>query len=550
MNRYQKPPANTRRRQVLQLLGATGLAVVGGAVADRAWAKPAPSGQVVIGHSQEPTVLNPHFLHIEVDDGLHFALFDSLYDIDPQGNFYPMLATQVPSVENGGVSADGLHWRVYLRDDVRWHDGKPFTAEDVKFTLELLVDPDFKNWRRVGHDLVRDITVVSPTEISWRMAKPFAPYFSILASTFIVPKHAFDGVVDKSTAAFNSAPIGTGAFKFKQRVAGSFVELEANRDYFGDGPYLERVIYRYIPDLTVLYTQFKSGEIDVIGLQGITADFYDDAAVLPGKEVVVIQSAGVESFGLNLSRPCFQDLTVRQALYHALDKHTIINTIYYGLPKPTESYLPQQSYYYNPDLPTHEYDPAQARALLDAAGWRVGGDGIRTKNGVRLAFSNSTTSGNHLREQVQQYMQQSFRAIGIEMTIRNLPPAVMWGEYWFMSQFDSVFAGVMFPAGADPDASERFHSGASALTGGNGRNFWIYQNQTVDDLFTAGASSFSLAERRTIYRQIQVIIRRDLPILPIFQYASAYGYKQGLIGLQPNVNNRIETWNIKQWRWA
>jgi len=543
-------PGGMPRRQALKLLGATGLGIAG-TFAPQAWTKTAsPKGQVIIGHSQEPTVLNPHFLHIEVDDGIHFALFDTLYGIDTQGNFYPSLAKQVPTVENGGISVDGLHWWITLRDDVRWHDGKPFTAEDVKFTLELLVDPDFKNWRRVGHDLVRDITVVSPTEIAWKMAKPFAPYLSILASTFIVPKHAYAGVADKNNAPFNSAPIGTGAFKFKSRVAGSYIELEANRDYFGDGPYLERVIYRYIPDLTVLYTQFKAGEIDVIGLQGITEDFYDEAKNLPGKQVVVEHSAGIESFGINLSRPYFQDLAVREAIYHALDKETIINTIYHGLAQPTESYLPPQSYYYNPNLPVHEYNLDKARALLDGAGWRPGADGIRVKNGVRLSFSNSTTSGNHLREQVQQYTQQNFRAIGVEMTIRNLPPAVMWGEYWMASQFDTCIIGLIYISGADPDVSDRFRSTASVLKGGNGRNTWVYENPEIDALFDQGGRTFVLEERRNIYLKIQEIIRRDLPMLPMFQHAMIRGHRYGLSGFQANINNRIETWNVHQWYWT
>jgi len=543
---------SANRRQTLKLLGAAGLTAASAVdvFTSKAFAQQAPKGQVIVGFSQEPTVFNPHLLHIEVDDGIHFAIFDPLFDIDAQGNFYPVLASEVPTVANGGVSADGLQWRIKLRNDVRWHDGKPFTAEDVKFNLELLVDKNFKSWRITGHELVRDLTVVSPTEITWRMARPFAPYFSILASTFMVPKHAFDGVADKNTAPFNNAPIGTGAFKFKNRVPGSYLELEANLNYFGDGPYLERVIYRYIPDLTVLYTQFKSGDIDVTGQQGITADHYDEAKDLPGKNVALAHTSSIECLALNLSKPQFQEQVVREALYHALDKETIINTIYYGLPEPVESYIPKQSAYYNTALPKHEYNLDKAKALLDAAGWKPGAGGIREKNGVRLSFSNSTTSGNHLREQAQQFVQQSFREIGIELTIRNLPPAVMWGEYWGMSQFDTVFVGAVFLSGSDPDSSERFHSGASAIKGGNGRNVWVYDNKEVDALFEEGGRTFTLQERRAIYNKIQATIRRDLPILPIFQYATAFGHRQGLQGFQPNVNNRIETWNVKTWRWA
>jgi len=552
MAEHKTDLTNANRRQALKFLGAAGLTATSmtEVLTSKAFAQQVPSGQVIIGHSQEPTVLNPHLLHIEVDDGIHYAIYDPLFNIDTDGNFFPVLAKEVPTVENGGISADGLNWKIKLRDDVRWHDGKPFTAEDVKFTLELLVDKEFRSWRVTGHEHVRDLTVVSPTEIAWRMATPFAPYFSMLASTFIVPKHAFDGVADKNTAPFNNAPIGTGAFKFKTRVAGSYIELEANKDYFGEGPYLERIIYRYIPDLTVLYTQFKSGEIDVTGIQAITADHYDEAKDLPGKRVEVAYASTVECFGLNLSKPWFKELAVREALYHALDKATIIDAIYYGLPKPSESYLPSQFPWYHPDLPRHEYNLEKARALLDAAGWKPGRDGIRQKNGVRLSFSNSTTSGNHLREQAQQFVQQSFRDIGVELTIRNLPPAVMWGEYWMMSQYDTCFVGATYVAGSDPDASDYFHSSSIGMKGGSGQNTFVYESKVVDGLFEEGGRVFDIEARRAIYRKVQETIRKDLPMLPLFQYAIAFGHKAGLQGFSPNVNNRIETWNVNRWRWA
>src|SRR5690554_1977173 len=211
------------RRRALGLLGAAGAT---GLLAPNLLGKPAfaappasPSGQIIVGFSQEPTVFNPLMPRIEVDDGVHFSLFDPLFRIDPEGQIQPALAAEVPTIENGGISEDGLEWRINLRDDVTWHDGEPFTAEDVKFTLDLIVNPDFRSWRTAGHTLVRDITVVSPTEITWRMEEPFAPYLSFLCETLIVPKHAFDDVADPNTAPFNNNPIGTGPFRFGQRVA-------------------------------------------------------------------------------------------------------------------------------------------------------------------------------------------------------------------------------------------------------------------------------------------------------------------------------------------
>ncbi len=540
------------RRQTLLMMGAAGVATLVPSLSSLgvARAQDAPSGQIIVGFSQEPTVFNPHLLHIEVDEGVHYAVFDPLFDVDPAGNFYPLLAAEVPTVGNGGISADGLTWKVKLRDDVKWHDGTPFTAEDVKFTLELMVDPDFRSWRRTGHEHLRDLTVVSPTEITWKMEKAFAPYAAILASTFILPKHAFDGVADKNEAPFNSAPIGTGAFKWKERVAGDHIELVANTEYFGDGPYLERLVLKYIPDLTVLYTQFKTGDIDVAGLQWITPDNYEEAKTLEGKQVQVVGTGSFESLTFNMERPQFQDLKVRQALYHALDKQAIIDALYYGVPTPTETYMPKESFYYNADLPKHDYDPDKAKALLDEAGWVPGDDGIRVKDGVRLAFSNSTTSGNHLREQAQQFFQQSFKDIGVEMTISNLPPAVMWGDYWMLSQFDSVVVGLNTLTGPDPDTSDYFMSTSSAAKGGAGQNTWVYQNPEIDALLKHGGELVSPEERRPVYLKIQEIMRNDLPFLPIFQYATIRGWKDGVTGYEANINNRIDTWNVRSWRWS
>ncbi|MGV1945440.1 MULTISPECIES: peptide ABC transporter substrate-binding protein [Agrobacterium] len=553
MSDQNKPLINTTRRQALGLLalGASGVVLSGLPGFSRAMAQDkAAKGQLTVGFSQEPTVFNPHMPHIEVDEGIHFSIFDPLFYVDEKGAFVAALAAEVPTVENGGISADGLNWKVKLRDDVKWHDGKPFTAEDVKFTLELLVDPNFRSWRKTGHEFVRDLTVLSPTEITWKMEKPFAPYPSILASTFITPKHLLGAEADRNTAAYNNAPVGTGAFKWKERVAGDYILLDANTEYFGDGPHIERLVYKYVPDLNVMYTQFKTGDIDVVGLQWITPDHYDEAKDLAGKVVNVVPGSTIESLSFNMERPQFKEPAVREALYAAIDKQSIIEALYYGLPTPTESYVPQQSFYYNPDLPKHEYSIEKAKKLLDDAGWAPGADGIRAKDGVKLAFTCSTTAGNHIREQVQQYMQQSFKDIGVEMTISNLPPAVMWGDYWMLSKFDSVIVGLDFLTGPDPDTSDFFRSTSSAAKGGSGQNTWQFVNKDVDDLLAKGGSLFVPEERKAVYLKIQEIMRKELPLLPLFQYATVRGHKQGVENVKPNVNNRIDTWNVATWRLA
>jgi peptide/nickel transport system substrate-binding protein len=555
MNKHPATTSNYSRRDALRLMALTGAASL---IAPNLLGKPAfgqtppasPTGRVVVGLSQEPTVFHPLMAKIEVDDGVHFSLFDALFRIDPEGVLQPNLAVEVPSQENGGISEDGLNWRIRLRDDVRWHDGEPLTAEDVKFTIELITNPDFRAWRTTGHALVRDITVVSPTEVTWRMDEPFAPYLSFLTETFIVPKHILEKEADPNAAAFNQAPIGTGAFKWGQRVAGDHLELVANPDYFGEGPYLERMIFKYIPDLTVFYTQFKSGDVDMVGQAFITPDNYAEASNLPGRVVTLVPSPSVESIYLNLERPQFKDRAVREALYAAMDRQAIIDALYYGVPTATETFMPQQSFYYNPDLPAEKFNLDRARQILDEAGWVPGPDGIRAKDGVRLSFANSTTSGNHLREQAQQFLQQTFAEIGVEMTISNLPAAVMWGDFWALSQFDTAMVGITYLIGADPDVTNRFHTRAIAAQGGRGSNNAQYSNPEVDALLEEGSRTFDQEARRAIYHKVQELVRHDLPFLPLFQNTQVRGHKEGLHGVVPNPNTRTESWNAANWYWA
>ena len=237
-----------------------------------------------------------------------------------------------------------------LRPDVKWHDGTPFTADDVKYNLALLVDPNFLSNRRAGHDLVRDVTVVSPTEITWRMERPYAPYPAILSWTWFGPKHILEKEADINKPAFAQAPVGTGPFRWVERVPGDHITLKAYEGYHGPGPYLETLVVKYVPDLTVLYTQFRTGDIDYIGLQGISAEHYEEAKSLDGRTVVAVPEASIENLALNTALPVFKDRAVRAALYAAVDKKSIIEQLYYGLPTPTEN-LPLQSRAFNPHLP-------------------------------------------------------------------------------------------------------------------------------------------------------------------------------------------------------
>ncbi|WP_323993341.1 peptide ABC transporter substrate-binding protein [Nguyenibacter sp. L1] len=375
------------------------------------------------------------------------------------GTLQPDLAVTVPSVSNGGISLDGRDWRVTLRPDATWHDGQPVTIADILFTLNCLRDPAFPAFSRTGVELIDDIRQTGPRELTWRMHAPYAPLPAVLASVMIVPAHrlAHDG----DRQAFSTNPVGSGPFMWGGRIPSEEIRLAANPHWHLGMPGVDRVIIRYIPDITVMFTQFETGEIDFLGMQGIPPDRYAQARALAGRRPIRAPQPFIEGMAFNLGRPQFQDPTVRTAIYEAIDKDTILETICENVEQTTESFLPRESTYFDATLPRHRFDPQAARARLDRAGWRPGPDGVRRRDGIRLEFTNATTAGNPIRTQIQEVIQESLLDIGVVMRIENRPAAVMWGAYWTRSQFDSALVSVDYMTGSDPDASPYFQSDRS-----------------------------------------------------------------------------------------
>jgi peptide/nickel transport system substrate-binding protein len=509
-----------------------------------------PTGQAILGFSQEVTVLHPLMTSNEVDQGVWWNLFSPLWMLDAEGKFVPLLAKAVPTVENGGISADGLTWRVELRRDVKWHDGKPMTSEDVRYSINLMKNPGFRARNRTAFELITSVGVEGDHVITWKLKEPFAPLASVLSWTFIVPAHVLSQYPDPNSPQFAAAPVGTGPFKFVSRKTGDHVILEANTNYFGKAPSLNRLIFKYVPDLNAMYTQFKTGELDFIGLQGIPANFYKEAAALRGRRVHASTRGAVENLTLNLAHPALGDKAVRKALNIAIDRQSICDLVYYGVPKPANNYLVPTHWAYNANLPKPQYDPKKAAAMLDQAGWVRGADGIRVKNGVRLSFTNSTTTGNQLRAQTQQLIADDFKKIGVEMLIKNMVAAVLWADFWRNSEFDSLMTAPTYTIASDPDVTHRFGGSSIPKQNGSGSNVSQYKNGGVDTLLARGRQEYNVGKRKDIYGKVQELIMDDLPLLPLFYEVQIEGTKGGLDGYANNVNALANSWNAASWRWT
>jgi peptide/nickel transport system substrate-binding protein len=538
------------RRDFIKTTGAlTAVAAAAGmGIPRRAWAK---KNNVIIGMTQEPVNFNALlYVNSGTEEVPEACVFDALWDINDKGEFVPNLAARVPTLENGGISPDGLVWKLELKKGVTWQDGAPFTAKDVEFTYQTIVNPNVAIRSRSGFDLISEFKIIDDHNAEIILSKPFVPFAWAWQKMHIVPEHILAKVPDINTAPYNSNPVGTGPYKLVKRVAGSHMIYNRNNDYHRGAPAIETVIHKFVPDQTVLYTQFKTGEIDVLGLHGVPPERFEESRHLQGLDALETPAPWVEFIYFNCGKPQFQEKVVRQALYYAVDKEKWIKDIYYGLPPRTLSYLHPTHWAYNSNLKDPGYDPGRAAEMLDAAGWKKGSDGIRAKNGVKLKFSMSTTAGSKAREQAEAMVQANWKEIGVAMEIKNMPASVVWGEYTTKSQFDTLMVGWEPTVGMDPDYAARCHSKQIPVKYGTGSNYVQYENPELDKLLEEGVLISDMQKRKAVYEKIQAILHDDVPFAPIFAYMFMYGKKSDLQGYKINPYVTDITWNIQDWSWS
>jgi peptide/nickel transport system substrate-binding protein len=512
--------------------------------------QPQKGGQIIIGTWNEPTQLNPVVATPAKEQRamVASAIHDALWRLGPKGAI-PNLAVEMPTVANRGISADGLTYTVKLRRDAKWHDGTPFTAKDVVFSYQALINPNVKPADVVGPAEMETMEAVDDFTVRWRMKRRYAPILTALADFYIVPHHILSKSPDLNTDPYNNRPIGTGPFVFSEWVKGSHIILQANKSYHGPGPYLDKLIFKSVPDLTVLFTQLKTGEIDVVGYQGVLIDHYNEAKTLPNVKVFAESNPDMEIFGFSHLLPMFQDRKLRQALYYGINKKPIINDVWLGLPLEADTYISRTHWAYNPKVKdAYKYDPEKAKQLLEEAGWKLGSDGIRVKDGKRLSFNNSAATGNKAREKMQLIVQQQFRQIGVEMKIDNKAPAIMWADFYRKTQFETYWGGQGRTVGPDPDYTIRLHSSQIPVKTGKGYNTMAYSNPEVDRLIDAGVQEVDQDKRKVIYQQLQELLVVELPHLPIYHSTYIDGIKATVQGFQPNPNAMAYgCWNPHEW---
>ncbi len=547
------------------LLSACGAAAPTAAPA-AATAKPADAsgpkkgGKITMGVWQSPATLNGLLgTQTVMNDVLAFVT-EGLTNVAGDGSRFPALAKEVPTVQNGGVSADGKTITYKLVEGVKFHDGATFGCEDLQATLKAIMTPGVGIVSTTGYADIDAIDCGTPNTAIVKYKNFYAGYLTLFGGLELIPKSAGDPAKMKDWG-FNTKPIGTGPFKVVEFKADEFVRLTRNTDYrIKDQPYLDDVIIRIVPSSEVARQLLASGEIDVMW-NNTEADL-PEIEKLAGVKVSKPLQIGGERMFLNMAEnkdpsdpkkphPILSDVKVRQAIAYGINKQRIIDKLLNGQAKPGTSEL-NTGYFECKDIQPFPYDAAKAKALLDEAGWKAGADGIREKGGVKLRLKYSTTSGNKLREDSQVLVVEDMKAIGVDMFIENAPSSVVIGSWDGNSpRRRGNFDIIMYTTNASIDphsqmvnlwSSARIPSEANK----GGTNYTRFGDPKADELLANAGKEPDAAKRKGMYCELAKMTYDQVNMIYLYQRLKIDSYRDRLQNFKENAWNSIG-WNAAEW---
>jgi peptide/nickel transport system substrate-binding protein len=474
-----------------------------------------PTGQIVLSEADDPATLNPAISALAVTSYHAQFVFDGLTRPDKDMRPSPSLA------ESWVRSADGLSYTFKLRKGVKFHNGQDFTAADVKFTWELICNPDNKAGVQLagyfgsieGAAAYRDgkateitgITAPDPYTVQVKLTSDYGPFLTVSAFQPILPKSVYSSiaVADLGKDKTARSPIGTGPFKFVEWRANDQLIYAANADYWGGAPKLARLIVKTVPDPATLPSLLRAGTVDVVGMTTSMPaiefkNFSED------KNFTVREMAGgfnryVE---FNLVNPVFEDVRSRQALVYAVDRKAIVDGLYLGHARIVNAPIQPGSWAYTEPKTQYPYDVEKAKSLLKDAGWTPGPDGILMKGALRFSFTLLTYP-----EFAQDYplaMQQAWRKIGVDATLKPMEFAAIFAPLYLAHKFDA-FAFQM-PIGTYTDPSFPLAGYFGSALNRNG-----YKSAKTDSLIAQGAATSDEVKRKQSYADLTEQLAQDVP---------------------------------------
>jgi peptide/nickel transport system substrate-binding protein len=487
-----------------------------------------------IGDTQDFDNLNPHLATTLILGNLSQLTMAYLVRYDRHNQPMPELATEVPTEENGGISKDGLTITWHLRHDVKWSDGEPFDGDDVAFSTNAVNNPANNEVGRDGWDLITTIDQPDKYTVIFHLRKPYSGYLpsffaSAGANPCILPKHILGNLPNINTAPYNSKPIGIGPFRYVEWVRGDHVTLEANPYYWRGQPKIKKVVYKIIPDRNTLLTQLQTGEVDMW-------TFIPPAYVPRVQALANVASTRGPSFlyshvSFNTSHPALREKAVRQALRFATDRKLLRDKINHGIGILQEGSITPASPFFTA-VPSIPYDVAKANAMLDAAGWARGPDGVRAKGGVKLSLDYAAATGNPDVDARIEQIRTMWQQIGVAITPKHYNSALFFqvtGGVIYGGKFDvTSFSWQLTPdADLNPENS-------CALIPPKGQNIARYCDPALEPMLQQQKAAYSEAKRKAIIAKEIPLIVDDAAFMVLYILEDVHGFNRDLTGWHPN----------------
>lgn len=501
--------------------------------------EPVRGGTVVIGIAADPEVLMPYATRTASASNITSFMFLMLADTQAD-----LLSWKPSLAESWEWSEDRLALTMRLRTDVLWHDGAPVTAEDVAFTFDVARDSSIAWSSRAWKTLVRSCNVVDRFTVRFTFDEVFADQFRFAREGFVVPKHLLHDVPRErwGEAAFARAPVGCGPFLFESWEPQQSITLVRNEHYFETGkPYVDRVVFRIVPDAASRVAQLRAGQLDVVeDLSG-----GDAAAILRQESEArfparIVQSLGrsYDFIGYNSRDPLFQSRNVREALTRAVDRQAIVDNVCHGFGQLFESPVVPIVWAHDAERPVTPYDPAGAARLLSAEGWADrDGDGWLDRDGRKFEFDVLVASDNTMRRDALVLVQSDWKKIGVKMHVRGMERAA--GLKLREKREFQAFCGGW---------SASLTVNLTALWGCESihkpHNFTEYCNPRVDSL-NAAALRLPMEEARPLWHEAQRLVAQDHPYTWLYylrQYVGASKRLQGAVIDHRGAYNNPESW--------
>ncbi len=501
----------------LALAAALALAACGGEAdsaveqgSGRPGEKPAYGDTFIESLTGNISGLIPNVLSDSASFEIGSMLYSGLITRDKDLNIIGELA------ESWTFSQDCLDLTFNLRRNVRWHDGRLFTAADVVFTYETMIHPKTPTAYREDFKAVAEVAAPDPYTLRVRYKQPYAKALQSWG-LWMLPRHLLESYVRegrlREAPQNRSNPVGTGAYRFGEWKPGEKVVLVANPDYFEGRPHLGRVVYRIIPSQATIFLELKAKGVDAAGLTALQFKRQTEYPAFRKAYHKYEYPANAYTYlGFNLKDPRFADRRVRQAIAHAIDKRELIDGVLLGLGREATGPYKPGTWAHNPSVRTYPYDMAKARALLAAAGWtETNADGVLVRNGQPFTFELLTNQGNDERKKVAEIVQASLKELGIQVDIRVIEWASLLKEYIKKRRFEAIILG--WGIGLDPDQYEIWHS---SKTGPDELNHISYANPEVDALLEQGRTSCRQEERKKSYARFQEVLAEDQPYVFLY----------------------------------